>query len=76
MPTPDELFPDDDPAGWPMCDGVFQWVNPAERPAERLCPVCCPVCAAEVRGVWFGSPLERIRVSYHTAPSRFGLSEW
>jgi hypothetical protein len=67
MPTPDELFPDGDPADWPMCDGTFKTGIGLSN--EKRVTATCGICGRQAGAVRIGEHLYRL--NFHTAPRRF-----
>lgn len=74
MPTPDELFPDGDPADWPMCDGTFRICNtPAELTLPKRLQANCPTCSQRVGAIRWEE--HAVRLCFHTAPRRYRATE-
>jgi len=73
MPTPDELYPDNDPADWPMCDGTFL-TRRIPQASEQIAMVRikgpCPVCSQIVTCCYWPAR-QLVRVNFHQAPRRF-----
>ena len=73
MPTPDELFPDGDPADWPMCRGTFDVIHvPYPGQLTKRTTARCVVCGVEHVAIRVAAGA---RINFHTAPRRYAAWE-